>query len=287
MTATVAMFVVSLVCILLVAFRTRRAIRGLWSRLENLQQQLRAARIAQNEASNQVYSDLASHIHNKTISFQSQHGEDVFLWNYFERKSDGTCVEVGAFDGKSCSNTYAFEALGWKCILVEPDPEMADRCRMNRPESDVVQAAVGGRDASGTITFNKVRSDADWSGMMSFTEADPVHLEKCKRLNASIESVTVPHRSLNEILKDVTGPIDFMTIDVEGHEMEVLDGLDLERFRPTVLVTECTYDRERDLVGQYLAARNYERVTTVGCNHFFTRIQSNGNDRRLDQVQSS
>ena len=271
MTAILIVGLLNLVCVGFVAFRSRKAVRGLWIRSENLQQQIQAQGVARNADHCQVYSDLASYIHDKPIRFQSQHGEDVYLWNYFGRKCGGVCVEVGAFDGKSCSNTFAFETLDWKCILVEPDPEMAARCRANRPNSCVVQAAVGDRDASGTITFNEVRADADWVGMMSFTEANPTHLEKCRRLGARIQEISVPYRSLNDILADIEGPIDFITIDVEGHELDVLDGFDLERYRPTVIVTECTYDRDEDTVGQYLESRGYQRTVTIGCNSFFVR----------------
>jgi len=271
MTTILIVGLLNLVCVGFVAYRSRNAIRGLWLRSENLQEQIQAANIARNVAHCQVYSDFASHVHEKPICFQSQHGEDVYLWNYFERKCDGVCVEVGAFDGKSCSNTFAFEMLGWKCVLVEPDPDMADRCSENRPNSRIVQAAAGGRNASGTITFHKVKADADWAGMMSFTEADPTHLEKCRRLGAFIQEISVPHRSLNDILAELGGPIDFVSIDVEGHEMDVLDGFDLERFRPTVIVTECTYDRATDTVGQYLESQGYQRTVTIGCNSFFVR----------------
>ena len=270
-TTTILLFLLNLSVIGYVAHRSRVAIRGLWARGENLQDQIQSAKMTWNASNNQIYSDLASHIHGKPIRFRSQHGEDVYLWNYFDRKCNGLCVEVGAFDGKSCSNTFAFETLGWKCTLVEPDPEMANRCRENRPQSRVVQAAAGDRHATGTITFNQVRTDADWAGMMSFTEADPTHLAKCRRLGAEIEEITVPHMCLNDILRDVEEPIDFITIDVEGHEMEVLDGFDLDRFQPRVIVTECTYDRKEDRVGKYLESRGYNRGVTIGCNTFFSR----------------
>jgi FkbM family methyltransferase len=258
--------------VVFVAARFRKSLRSLWIRIENLQEQIQGTRIQINTNNNALQGELASQFHGKPVIFQSQHGEDVFLWKFFHRKPTGLCVEVGAFDGKSCSNTYAFESLGWDCILVEPDPEMAQRCRENRPASQVIQAAIGPTGAEGNITFHKVRSEAAWSGMMSFTDANPDHLEKCRRMGARIEELSVRYRSLNEILAGTESPIDFISIDVEGHELEVLDGFDLEKFRPTVIMTECTYDRENDLVGEYLVARGYRRETTIGCNHVFVRL---------------
>ena len=256
---------------MLTMLRSRRAVRSLWARVENLQEQIQAMRIQSNAQMNGIYSEFASQLHGKSVLFHSQHGEDVFLWKFFERKTEGLCIEVGAFDGKQCSNTFAFEMLGWQSILIEPDPEMAQRCRENRPGSRVVQAAIGPASAAGTIAFQKVRTAADWSGMMSFTDGNPDHLEKCRRMGATIEEVAVPYRSLNDVLAGSESPIDFVSIDVEGHELDVLDGFDLEKFRPGVIMTECTYDRDNDLVGEYLKARRYRRLTTIGCNHVFVR----------------
>lgn len=267
----VTLLFVNTALLVFVAARFRKSLRSVWARIENLQEQIQGTRIQVNNSNNALQAELASQFHGKPVEFHSQHGEDVFLWKFFQRKTDGFCVEVGAFDGRSCSNTYAFESLGWNCLLVEPDPEMAQRCRENRPSSTVVQAAIGGTNASGTITFHKVRTEAAWSGMMSFTEENPDHLEKCRRMGATIQKVSVPYRSLNDVLAGRTSPIDFISIDVEGHEMDVLDGLDLERFRPSVIMTECTYDRDKDLIGEYLVARGYQRETTIGCNHVFVR----------------
>ena len=279
----VSLLSVHLLLLVFVAARFRKSLRSLWTRIENLQEQIQGTRIQINTSNNALQGELASQFHGKPVIFESQHGEDVFLWKLFNRKSKGLCVEVGAFDGKSCSNTFAFESLGWDCILVEPDPEMAQRCRENRPASQVIQAAIGPAGANGSVTFHKVRSEAAWSGMMSFTEGNPDHLEKCRRMGAKIEEVTVPYRSLNDVLAGVESPIDFISIDVEGHELEVLDGFDLEKFRPTVIMTECTYDRDKDLVGEYLVARGYRRETTIGCNHVFVRSTD---ERRMPRMNS-
>jgi FkbM family methyltransferase len=261
----------NLLLIVVVAVRFRRSLRSVWARIENLQNQIQACRIEMNSATNAAFSELASQFHKKPVDFQSQHGEDIFLWKFFNRKTTGRCVEVGAFDGKQCSNTYAFETLGWDCVLIEPDPEMAERCLQNRPCSRVIQAAIGPASAVGTIVFNRVRTAADWSGMMSFTDGNQDHLEKCRRMGAKIEEVNVPYRSLNDVLAGLESPVDFVSIDVEGHELNVLDGFDLERFRPEVIMTECTYDRDHDLVGEYLLSRGYVRHRTIGCNHVFVR----------------
>ena len=60
-------------------------------------------------------------------SFRAQNGEDRWLDTYFQGKREGYFVEVGAYDGVDLSNTYHFEQIGWHGVLVEPDPDNADR----------------------------------------------------------------------------------------------------------------------------------------------------------------
>ncbi len=255
----------------MVGIRSRAAIRSLWQRCENLQTQIQGTRIAMQQGLNHAFATIASQHHQRKIDFTSQHGEDIFLWEYFGRKDKGICVEVGAFDGKTCSNTFAFESLGWNCILIEPDPDMVEMARQNRPHSTVIQAAVGGAKVSGTIEFSQVRTKDDWAGMLSFTKADPLHLAKCEALGATITKVHVPTLPLSKILENVAAPIDFISIDVEGLELEVLDGLDFHRFAPKLILAELTYDRNEDRVGKYLADKGYRRIAELGCNGIYER----------------
>lgn len=71
----------------------------------------------------------------------SQHGEDQWIFDNLH-PAVGTFCEVGAFDGVSSSNTLAFEEAGWKGALIEPDPEMAWKCVLNR-KSPVWCCAAG------------------------------------------------------------------------------------------------------------------------------------------------
>lgn len=81
--------------------------------------------------------------------------------------------------------------------------------------------------------------------------------------------VRVPLRPLNDILADVTIPIDFVSIDVEGGELEVLRGFDLGRFKPELLVIEVNVDDGR--VSRYLTEHGYRRMSAIDQNIFFER----------------
>src|SRR6185436_1324363 len=81
----------------------------------------------------------------------SQNGEDVLLWEFFERTRKGFYVDVGAYDGVGFSNTYFFEAIGWTGVLVEAAPELFARCVAARPYSVVVHAAAGAHNGFATF----------------------------------------------------------------------------------------------------------------------------------------
>lgn len=181
----------------------------------------------------------------------SQNGEDLALWDLFDRKREGFYVEVGAYDGVGFSNTYFFEAIGWTGVLVEAAPELYARCTASRPYSTAVHAACGAAD--GTVPFTVVRGEQGVATLSSMTP-DRARIE---REGGRVEVVDVPLRRLDDILAAVTGPIDFVSIDVEGAEIDVLSGFDLERFRPRVLVIEDNSNGADTRVRDWLAERGY------------------------------
>ena len=73
--------------------------------------------------------------------FYAQHGEDRALLEFFGG-APGFYVDVGANDGLSNSNTAALDQMGWRGLLVEADPNLADLCRQARPGSTVVACAA-------------------------------------------------------------------------------------------------------------------------------------------------
>ena len=168
------------------------------------------------------------------VELVAQFGEDIIAWELLRPKTDGFFIEAGAFDGYHYSVTYGLEALGWTGLLVEPLPEPAARCAARRPHSRVVQAALSRRGASGSATFRVL--DDHYGGMLSYLSTTPQ--QESDTSWAARREVTVPVTTLDQLLKDHAAQIDLAVIDVEGGELDVLDGFDLSRFRPRVLIIE-------------------------------------------------
>jgi FkbM family methyltransferase len=163
----------------------------------------------------------------------------------------GVFIEAGAHDGLTQSNTAMLEfSFGWTGLLVEPIPELAARCRLNRPRALVEQAALVAADyAEESIRMTYCNRSSIVEGGRGSDARDAAWLEACLRLpdQRDIEpyEVIVPARTLSSIVDDrgIT-QIDFMSLDLEGYEAAALRGLDFERHRPTVLLVEISGDRQ-------------------------------------------
>jgi FkbM family methyltransferase len=200
----------------------------------------------------------------------SQHGEDALIWALCGEKTTGYFVEVGAYDGVSLSNSYFFEAIGWTGLLVEAHPDLYSRCRNARPGSRVVHAALGKAGADGSVAFHAV-SGGQGIDSLSYTVTDDEHTRRIVREGGSARIVEVPLTSLDALLGvDPPTTIDFVSVDVEGAEMDVLQGLDLDRWRPRILVVEDNSEGRDDRVSRYLGRFGYRRIARRGCNDFFS-----------------
>jgi FkbM family methyltransferase len=182
--------------------------------------------------------------------FYSQTGEDVLLSQIFSEKENGCCLEIGALDGIKDSTTFYFENKGWRCVLIEANPKLAEKARINR-RGPVFACAAGAH--VGTVELMIVEG----AEPLSTTISD--NLPKYRNLGFhQIERVKVPMLRLNDMLeKSGIVQLDFATIDVEGAELDVLQGFDLARWKPRVLVLEDNSGGRDRRVRKYLYSKDY------------------------------
>ncbi len=194
--------------------------------------------------------------------FFSQYAEDRILSNIF--KHPGICVEVGAHDGIQHSNSYYFERVGWRCILVEPHPLSCQKIRARR-SSALFECAAS--DEPGSVTLHLT----DEVPELSTLQNNKAHFKRINREGGTVYEVSVPARTLDDILTDSLIPtLDFITIDVEGHELQVLRGFNIEKWRPRILIIEDLTEGFDTLVPKYLALRSYVPWKMTGCNIWYS-----------------
>ncbi|GGC58441.1 FkbM family methyltransferase [Chelatococcus reniformis] len=204
----------------------------------------------------------------------AQTGQDV-LTEYLLRKHrriphdkdyKGTYVDVGACYPVRVSNTYYFYQRGWDGICIDANPDTADEFAEKRPRDHFDAVAISDQEAE--LPFYIFRNP-------QLNCFDPNR--KRRMAEHFVKEVTVRSRPLSSVIADSPlhdRPIDFMSIDTEGHELNVLRSLDFDRHAPKLVVLECIAD-----VGKapglahikYLVDKGYKLIAHTGHDAFMLR----------------
>jgi FkbM family methyltransferase len=183
-------------------------------------------------------------------------------------------VEIGANDGISQSNTKYLELYGnWRGILIEPIPSVFQKLKKNRSAKNYFE-----NSACCSFEYSSNEMSLIYANLMSITldgQSDIVdrreHAEiGATTLNSGDETylLTVPALTMNSILNSNKAPkrINFLSLDVEGSELEVLKGIDFSEFTIEYI---CVESRNFDLIDSYLVQKGYifcEKLTS-GVTH--------------------
>lgn len=215
---------------------------------------------------------------------RSQFGEDIVLLQFFGTDSPGYYIEAGGYDGLTFSATAVLESIGWNGLLVEPHPGLFEQCRSNRPGSTVVQAALGARGEQGRVSFTCVDFGKDGSPL-SFRSAysSDEHLDRCRRENGAFQEIEVDVTSLDSLLSNLTTHVDLLVLDIEGHELSVLEGFSLKVFCPRVLMIEIHFGDGDEALRCYLRSQGYFSAGVIGCNELFASESDVGRLSKLVQ----
>ena len=180
------------------------------------------------------------------------------VWEFFNRAPRGFFVEVGANEPSNLSQTFLLEQKGWEGILVEPQPACCERLRQMRPRSTVVQAACGSAAQRGKASF-RIASHTDRSLLAGLEPDGDVEFT---------DAITVDVVTLDEVLGKAGNPrIDFLSIDVEGGELEVLSGFSLARHAPALVLLEDHVENLR--LHSYMKSHAYKLVQRTGSNNWY------------------
>ncbi len=183
--------------------------------------------------------------------------EEALKADFFGAARSGFFVEVGANEPQHGSQTWPLEQIGWTGILVEPQPDLAVQLRHRRKARVVAAACSSPENAGGAMTLYL-------SGPHSSLQPELVVAR-----SISHGTVDVATRTLDDILVEAGAPtpIDFVSIDVEGHEVEVLRGFDIVRWRPRLILVE---DHVTNLAThRYLSGAGYRLIRRTGLNGWY------------------
>jgi FkbM family methyltransferase len=175
----------------------------------------------------------------------------------FFGSSKGDFVEVGANDPRERSQTWHLEQQGWSGVLVEPQPDLAAKLRALRKAKVFETACSSPGNAGRALPLHVAGplSSLDRRGMAPGATPEKV--------------ISVPVRTLDSVLEEAGSPaaFDFLSIDVEGHEIEVLRGFDIARWRPKLIMIE---DHVADLSKhRYLTSSGYRIIRRYENNGWY------------------
>lgn len=222
------------------------------------------------------------------LPYYSRHGQDRFLnEQFFHDRRQGCFVDLGAYDGIESSNTLFFEeTLGWHGICVEPIPDAFAKLEANRRCLCLNTCAVGSTDGRKKADFLHVRP------AVRPPSRDPGRTSNFEKLSGLVGHLAHPQRDLierilaehggeqevfpvqcmgvNNILGYLpAGPIDLLSLDTEGSELDILAGIDFGRFDISFVCVEVGQAAAE--IARFLHGVPFIKVAEVGYDWIYQK----------------
>lgn len=180
--------------------------------------------------------------------------QDLWAQWVSDERCDGFFVEFGAGDGVHLSNTHLLEQTGWRGVVAEPNPDFIDRLRANRRCQISDRCVYSQSDLTMAFTTTRIGEFSHLSDVV------PADAHQARRAQGAVE-VKVRTISLNDLLIQAGAPrrIDYLSVDTEGSELEILRVFDFDRWDVRAISVEHNKTPARAGLYELLTARGYRR----------------------------
>lgn len=190
----------------------------------------------------------------------SQEGEDMILRRLFDNQKTGFYVDVGAHHPKRFSNTYYFYKRGWKGINIDAMPGSMKLFNRVRPNDINIEKAIS--DRKEVLTYHMFKDPAVNTFNKKLSE-ESVLINK-RSIITELEIEAVPLKNILDKYLPPNQAIDFISIDVEGLDIKVLNSNDWHKYRPRIVLVEDLDLTLSDLVSndiyKFLSSINYKLI---------------------------
>lgn len=197
----------------------------------------------------------------------SQFGEDCALYQIFggRKIGKGVYIDVGCHHPKKGNNTYFLYKKGWRGLLIDLELSKVYACKILRPFDTTILAAVSNKEE-----LVDIYSPRAFSVMTTISKG----ASQNKNIIGSIQTKTLT--SLIDNSEFSGKHIDLLSIDVEGVDYEVLEGLDFNKYSPTVIVIESWEKNVREIllgkINVFLESKGYELKNWVGLSLIYKKM---------------
>lgn len=180
---------------------------------------------------------------------ESQLFQDLFVMFKLNKKN-GTFVDFGATNGKHINNSWMLEKhFDWSGIVCEPDPRFHEELKRNR--NCFVETKCVSNISNQTVTFLQT----DTPDLSTISGYDNDEHDRKQHTKISVETI-----SLNDMLENYKiTEIDYLSIDTEGSEFDILSSFDIDRYLPTIITVEHNYTENRNKIHNLLSNKGYKK----------------------------
>ena len=199
----------------------------------------------------------------------SQFGEDLIIQTFFQSQKSGTYIDVGCNEPINYSNTWKLYLSGWTGIAIDANPSLTEKFKKVRPLDTVVAKPISNKKQIIEFYFSKKshlisgigeKRDSPWS-----------------RTDENCDVIECESERLDNILLEhnIPSDFDFLNIDTEGNEKDILISLDLNKFKPKLICVEIhdftISTSEKSDIEELLSSMGYYIVAFSKPSIFFAR----------------
>ncbi len=213
----------------------------------------------------------------------SQTGEDIIIDYLFStlKITHPTYLEIGTNQPKLCNNTYNFYLRGCKGVCIEPDITMYQTIKKQRPNDILLNIGIGINNED-DVNFYMFPGEVNGWSTFSKEEAD---IRK-NETGINYEVKKVPLKNINDIFKKYFAPHpNFISLDVEGLDLDILESIDFDTYQPEVICVETitfgylnNSEKKIDSISQFMHSKGYFTYADTHINTIFClkKLFSNG-----------
>lgn len=200
------------------------------------------------------------------VQFYGQELQDMYAYLYFKGKKDGFFIDIGAYDGFTISNTYSLEKIGWEGICIEPVPNIFERLIKNR-KCECINAALSDNDI---VDSKFIQTKGGRSG---FTRNMSNEMQTAAEKEGIIAEINVKSVTFDTIMDNHHKKyIDFMSVDVEGSEIEILKTINFDKYKFGLITVENNHGKDR--LKSFMKLRGYKALFDIGVDILFIPIDT-------------